>query len=167
MKKSKLKIVLATIIAIPILILAVWSFWPLPSYDANRVCSQLRSLQTPYQKVKTVGFLDGGSVGIEIIDRNGQHEQFALPCGWDNTNYHAYSRVFVGALWNHRAGAIEITNLEPTKLMLVEILRDYPNRNAMDDASLLFLRRKPVDYARVLIHKWRGDFNSGTNLYIR
>ena len=111
MKKSKLKIVLATIIAIPILILAVWSFWPLPSYDANRVCSQLRSLQTPYQKVKTVGFLDGGSVGIEIIDRNGQHEQFALPCGWDNTNYHAYSRVFVGALWNHRAGAIEITNL--------------------------------------------------------
>jgi hypothetical protein len=167
MKKTKLKIALAIFVVIPVLALAIWSFWPLPSYDINRVSPQLRSLQKPYQSVKTAYFLDGGSIGIEIVDRDGHREQFALPCGWDNTNYPAYSRVFVGALWNHRKGAIEITDPEPTKLMLVEILRDYPNRNARDDAGLMLLRRKPVDFARVLIHKWRGDFNTGKNVYVR
>ena len=167
MKKFKLKNTLVILIAVPILILAGWSLWPLPSYDASQVCPQLISLQKPYQKVKTALFLDGGSIGIEIIDRDGQREQFALPCPSDNTNYPGYSRVFVGALWNHRKGAIEISNPEPTKLMLVKILQDYPNRSAHDDASLFFLRRKPIDYIRFVIHKWKGDFNYSKDVYIQ
>jgi hypothetical protein len=167
MKKFELKIILAILIAVPILIVAIWSFWPSPSYDVSQVCPQLSSLQKPYRNVKTALFLDGGSIGMEIIDRNGQREQFALPCSNDNTNYPGYSRVFVGALWNHRKGAIEITNPEPTKLMLVKILQDYPNRNAHDDASLFFLRRKPIDYARFWIHAWKGDFNDSRDVYIQ
>ena len=156
--------VLAIIIAIPILILVIWSFWPLPNYDVNQVCPQLLSLQKPYQSVKTSLYLDGGSIGIEIIDRDGHHEQFALPCHDDDTNYTDYSRVFVGALWRHKNEAVEITNPEPTKFMLVEILKDYPNRNVYDDAGLFFLRRKPIDYARFWIHVWSGDFNKRTNV---
>jgi len=67
-------------------------------------------------------FLDGGSIGVEIVDKIGRRQQFSLPCGWDNTNYPAYSRAFVGALWCHRPEAVEITNASSTKWKLVEIV---------------------------------------------
>lgn len=104
---------------------------------------------------------------MKIMDKDGRQEQFALPCGWDNTNYPAYSRVFVGALWNHRPDAIEITNAAATKWKLVKILDASPRRNAQDDAALALLTKRPFDITRLFIHKWRGDYNSGTNAGIQ
>jgi hypothetical protein len=47
---------------------------------------------------------------------------------------------------------------EHTKRMLVCILQDYPTRTAWDDFALYALGRRPVDFTRCLIHKWRGGY---------
>lgn len=100
--------------------------------------------------------MDGGSVGIVIVDREGRTEQFALPAHLGDPN--PYSKVFIGAMHDRKPGAVEIVNPEHTKRMLVCILQDCSNRTVGDDLSLMVLRRRPVDYARCLMHKIRGDF---------
>lgn len=137
-------------------VLAFWFFRSAPSYDIKRVDSRLRALQKPYQIVKTGYYMDGGSIGIEIVDRDGRTEQFAIPSHLGDTN--RYTKVFVGAMHDRKPGAVEIVEPEHTKRMLVCILQDYPNRTAWDDYSLMALRRRPVDFARCLIHKWRGHY---------
>ena len=137
-------------------VVAFWFFQPAPRYDIGLVHSRLRALQQPYQSVKTGYYMDGGSIGIEIIDRDGHREQFAIPSHLGDTN--RYMKVFVGAMDDRKPEAIEVVESEHTKRMLVCILQDYPNRTAWDDFSLMALRRRPVDFARCLIHKWRGHY---------
>jgi len=135
---------------------AFWFFQPAPRYDIGFVHPRLRALQQPYQSVKTRHYMDGGSIGVEIIDRDGHREQFAIPSHLGEKN--RYTKVFVGAMYDRKREAIEIAEPEHTKRMLVCILQDYPNRTAWDDFSLMALRRRPVDFARCLIHKWRGHY---------
>jgi len=125
--------------------------WPGPRYDTKLVDDRLRSLETPYRTVKAVQYLDGGSVGMEIVDRTGKKEQFAIPAHLGETN--RYVRVFVGALHDRKAGAVEIAQPEHTKRMLFCILRDAPYRTPYEDACLMELRRYPADILRVLYHK--------------
>ena len=131
-----------------------------PDYDISRVDARLRALQQPYRSVTTVYYLDGGSIGIAIVDRDGRREAFALPCD-DLSDTNSYNKVFVGAAHANWAGATRIAEPEHTKRMLVCVLRDYPNRTPWDDYCLMQLRRRPVDFARDLIHRWRGDYGPG------
>lgn len=135
---------------------AFWFFRPAPSYDITRVDFRLRALQQPYRSITTEYYMDGGSVGIEIVDRDGRTEQFAIPAHLGDTN--RYTKVFVGAMRDRQPGAVEIIEPEHTKRMLVCILQDYPNRTPWDDYCLMVLRRRPVDFARCLVHKWRGHY---------
>lgn len=128
-----------------------------PHYDIGVVHPRLRALQQPYQSVKTAYYWDGGSIGIEITDRDGHREQFAIPSHLGDSN--RYTKVFVGAMHDGKPDALEIAQPEHTKRMLICVLKDYPNRTARDDLSLMALRRHPVDFARCLLHRWRGDFN--------
>ncbi len=100
--------------------------------------------------------MDGGSIGIEIVDRDGRREQFAIPARLGDTNPH--TKVFVGAMHDRKAGAIEVTDSEHTKRMLIQILAATPGRTPQDDFCLMQLRRRPSDFARCLIHKWRGHY---------
>ncbi len=135
-----------------------WFFRPLPSYDIQRVHPRLRALQQPYQDIKTHLYLDGGSVGIEIVDRNGQQEKFALPVKvtvnpvnerWTTT----YKQVYIGAILKADPGAIEIADPENTKWMIASILQAYPKRTYYDDVALAWLGRRPVDIMRCFIEK--------------
>jgi hypothetical protein len=134
-----------------------WFFRPSAAYDLDRVNVRLRSLQTPYQVVRTAYYLDGGSIGIEIVDRDGRREQFCLPSHLGDTN--RYSRVFVGAMHDRKAGAVEVTEPEHTKRMLIQVLASMPKRTADDDICLMALRRRPSDFAVCLIHKWTGKYD--------
>ena len=151
-KKSAIIAVLLVIVA------AYWFISATLEYDIDRVDTRLRALQQPYQSVIAGYYLDGGSIGIGIVDRDGHREAFALPCD-DLGATNSYDRVFVGAAHANWAGATEIAEAEHTKRMLVCILRDYPNRTSWDDYCLMKLRGHPVDFARDLIHKWKGDYN--------
>lgn len=134
-----------------------WFLRPAPRYDIQRVDSRLRALQQPYRSVKTGYYMDGGSIGIEIVDRDDRTEQFAIPSHLGDAN--RYTQVFVGAMHDRTPGAVEIAEPEHTRRMLICILQDYPNRTAWDDFALMALRRRPVDSARCLVHKWRGAYN--------
>lgn len=129
-----------------------------PAYDPSRVDPRLLALQPPYRSVRTVIWMDGGSVGIEIIDRDGKCEKFAIPARLGETNRH--SKVYVGALYDRRPGAVEIVDPDHTKRMLICILRDYPHRNAHDDFCLMLLRRYPKDVLRVFFHKLAGHYET-------
>jgi hypothetical protein len=100
--------------------------------------------------------LDGGSIGLGIVDRDGRWEGFFLPC--DEPGPNSYSKVLVGAAYPGGQGAREIVDPEPTKRMLICILRDYPKRTPWDDYCLMQLRRHPVDFVRHLLHEWKGEY---------
>ena len=137
---------------------AFWFFQPVQTFDIQRVDSRLLSLQQPYRTVKTAYYADGGSIGIEIIDRDGRLQQFAIPSHFGDSN--RYTRVFVGSMCDRTPGAIEIINPEHTKRMLISVLQANARRSAWDDLALMALRRHPVDFARCLVHRWRGDYKS-------
>jgi hypothetical protein len=63
-------------VAVLSLVLALRRF---SSYSISRVDPRIRGLQQPFQTVNTGFYLDGGSVGIEIIDRDGKKIQLATP----------------------------------------------------------------------------------------
>lgn len=68
--------------------------WPTDGYDINGVDPILNGLASPYQTVSAAIFLDGGSIGITIVDRKGQKVELALPVSTnDNTKY---PRLFIG-----------------------------------------------------------------------
>jgi hypothetical protein len=165
MKLSIRKRIIIVIVLTLIGCIAYWFFRPLPGYDVQLVHPRLRALQQPYQNIKTAYYLDGGSIGIEITDRDGRQEQFAIPAHLGDTN--RYSRVYVGAMYDNEPDAVEIAEPEDTKWMLVHILNDYPNRTPSDDYCLMALTRRPVDVARGLIHKWRGDYDWKDNGHIK
>jgi len=132
-----------------------WFFRPSPGYDINRVEPRLRAIQEPYQNIKTAYYLDGGSVGIEITDRDGRKEQFAIPAHLDDTN--RYTKVFVGAMSDRKPGAIEVAHSEQTKRMLIQVLTSKPNRTPYDDVCLMFLRQRPADYVHCFLLKVTGQ----------
>jgi hypothetical protein len=153
MKRKYIIIGVVTLIAV---CLAYWFFRPLPSWDITRVEPRLRALREPYRSVVTYFWLDGGSIGISITDRDGTREQFAIPSD-QHTN--PYAKVYVGTvhvIWSGPGDAVEVADPENTKWMLVSILHDYPGRKYGDDYVLALLTRRPVDIARFLIEKWMG-----------
>ena len=136
--------------------IAYWFFRPSPSCDISRVEPRLRALQEPYQHVKTAYYLDGGSIGIEITDRDGKTEQFAIPAHLGDTN--RYTIVYVGAMFDRKPGAVQVSDSEQTKRMLVQILASMPHRTEWDDLALMFLRRRPADFVHCLFLKITGGF---------
>jgi len=152
-----LKRIVIVVLVSALLAVIFWAFRPSPAYAIERVHPRLRALRTPYQSVRASLYSDGGSVGIEIVDRDGHREQFTIPAPLGDTN--RYTRVFVGAMHYRKPDAVEIAEPEHTKRMLIRILQDRPTRTAWDDACLMSLRHRPLDVVRVLVHKWKGDYN--------
>jgi hypothetical protein len=142
-----------------LIVLACIAFWfvrPSPSFVLSRVEPRLSSLQEPYQHVKTDFYLEGGSIGIEITDRDGKTEQFAIPAHLGETN--RYTQVYVGAMHDSKPGAVLVSDSEQTKRMLIHVLEAMPQRAPSDEGCLMCLRRSPSDYVRFLILKLTRAF---------
>src|SRR5689334_20903482 len=107
----------AAILALP-LIIVFW--WPSAGYDPNRVHSSLRELKTPYQSVDTSFFLDGGSIGISIADRDSNRLELALPVSAGAPN--CYPRLFIGAVHTNKAVTTEVQFSEDTRRMLISLI---------------------------------------------
>jgi hypothetical protein len=76
---------------------AVWMLvWRSPRYDLDCVHPAIEALQVPYQSLTVCHYLDGGSLGIAIIDRDGKQLKLALPCAEDPGT--RFNRLFLGAL---------------------------------------------------------------------
>src|SRR5882672_6767169 len=79
--------------------------WPTAGYEISRVHPGLRELAAPYQSVWTGEYMDGGSIGITIVDRDGRKLQLALPLSSESRR--SYSQLFVGATHSSKTGAVE------------------------------------------------------------
>ena len=103
------------------------AFQPDPRYDREKVHPRLLSLQQPYKTVRTYYFMDGGSIGIEIVDREGRKEQFAVLALMGEPN--PYTRVLVGGLHHRAPGAVELHDASGNQvrmaLFLVRVFEEF------------------------------------------
>jgi hypothetical protein len=103
-------------------------------------------LVPPFTTCRTDYYLDGGSIGIRLVDSKGQAEEFALPVS--GTYWHTYPKLFVGAMYAGQPGAVEIPFSKDTRRMLVSWIEAYHGPGDNSGLALLDLRGSPLDCAR-------------------
>jgi len=130
-----------------VILLAVALLWPTAGYDISQVHPSLRELAAPYQSVSTGYYLDGGSIGITIVDRDALRLELAVPVSSDGGR--RYPRLFIGATHASATGAVEVAYNEDTRRMLIAIVEDYRASGSDTDIALVALRGAPRDYARI------------------
>jgi hypothetical protein len=130
-----------------VIMVAVLLLWPTAGYDISKVHSSLRQLATPYQSVSTGYYLDGGSIGITIVDREARKLELALPVSSEGGRRHP--RLFIGATYASATSAVEVAYTADTRRMLITIVEEYRAPGSDTDITLVALRGAPRDYARL------------------
>ena len=115
--RKRIVIVLASLMMVLIAILFLAS----PSYDVSSVHPSIRNLQQPYRLVTAHYYLDGGSIGLEITDRNGKKLQLVIPIYDGPGDKNTYHRLFVGATDSRDKGAVEVPFTDYTRRMIVPL----------------------------------------------
>jgi len=152
MKKKRLILIVSGVVLLALIVLWIWPFSP---YDLSKVHPSIQSLKQPYQKVFASYYLDGGSVGLKITDKDGQVLQLALPV----SDGPAYQRLYFGATHASDTNAVEVVFTEDTKRCLIDIIERHAE--GMDrDVALIALRGAPRDYIGGLS---RAVFRKNTN----
>ncbi len=136
-----------------VLCVAAWFFWPRGGYTVTRVHPSVRELQLPYQSVWTDFYLDGGSIAIKIVDRNGRTVELVFPVFFDSPRPPPYDRLFVGSVSPSSTNKLEVIHPEDTKRMLIDIVDRYAPAGQSRDATLIELRGAPKDYIRAYFRK--------------
>ncbi len=93
--------------------------------------------------------MDGGSIGVHLVDSKGQAQSFALQV--DAGAERSYSRLFAGATHSTKPGAVEIPFSIDTRRMLILWIDEHRNSADSSDLALLYLRGNVRDYAHVVI----------------
>jgi hypothetical protein len=143
------KTLIVSIVCFAILAVAAL-LWPTASYDLNRVHPSLRQLATPYQSVGTGYYLDGGSIAVVIVDRDGRRLLLALPVSYESGR--KYPQLFMGATHTSKTGAVEVAFSEDTRRMLISVMEDHRLSPGDNDLALVSLRGAPRDHARLWSH---------------
>ncbi|HTH48694.1 MAG TPA: hypothetical protein VMB21_14370 [Candidatus Limnocylindria bacterium] len=124
--------------------------WPSASYDLARVHPSLRDLPRPYRSIKASSFLDGGSMGVEVIGGDGTIREFAFPVHERAGRRPDYPQLF----FSERAGVrlpmdgpmAEITNSPDTRAMLIRLIESDATPDGDRALVLIGLRGGPKDY---------------------
>jgi len=134
-------------VLIILIFVAALLLWPTAGYDLSRVHPSLRELSTPYQSVSTGYFLDGGSIGITIVDRDAHKLELALPVS--SQRGRSYEQLFIGATHRSKTGAVEVAFSDDTRLMLISVIEHHQTSGDNSDVALVGLRGALRDYARI------------------
>jgi hypothetical protein len=129
------------------ILVAALLLWPTAGYDISRVHPSLRELATPYQSVSTGYYLDGGSIGITIVDRDAHKLDLALPVS--SKGGRSYPQLFIGATHSSKTGAVEVAFSDDTRRMLISVIEHHQTAGDSSDIALVGLRGAPRDYARI------------------
>jgi len=142
-KKRKILIIVGLMTGV---LLVAWQ-WPISSYDFTNVHPIIQNLKQPYQNVYVSYYLDGGSIGIRIIDQDGQQLKLALPI----SEGPEYRKLYQGATHHTETNAVEIVFSEDTRKYLIDTIEHYAE--SIDrDISLIALRGAFRDYAKAYGH---------------
>ena len=139
-----------------ILIIGIsWIFRPYESPDKSQVIPELAELQEPLQ-VETLMWADGGSLGIQIEDRDGKSVKLCLPNEFgeeENEN----EQLFVGSLHYSKTNAVEVENPHHSMLRLLEILRDVERKDMDRDRIIASTSGRWRDWAVFHYRRFRDD----------
>ena len=148
------------VVVVIALVLGAVFFWPFSSYDKSRVHPSITGLQEPYQSVVAHYYLDGGSIGLEILDRNGQRLQLAIPIDCSSGDACGYPRLFIGSTYTN-TNTVEIVFTRDTRRCLSDIIDRYSARSGTRDVALVKLRGSPRDrislYSRAFWRRFNGQ----------
>ncbi len=97
------------------ILICIWQLQPV-SYDVKKIDKRLSGLKEPFKSVVVEHYFDGGSIGIEIIDKLGEKCDIFIDASMDSS-YPKYSRISVSGK--------NIKNVEETKKMLEYFLKKY------------------------------------------
>jgi hypothetical protein len=152
---KKLVIAIAVVVSLVLLFLLC----PFAPYAPSRVHPTVWSLPRPYQSVTADYYLDGGSVGMVIVARDGQRLELAIPICDGPGDTRTYHRLYLGARYAKHTNAVEVAFTDDTKRYLADVIGRYaagPDR----DCALIALRGSPRDsadvYSRALLHRVTG-----------
>lgn len=141
-----------------LLICSLWIYRPYESYDSEQVIPEIRNLAFPLKSVKSSYFLDGGSLGIGIIDAKDSEILLCLPATMGAPG-DRYQRLFIGAGHYTSDGATEVTNPHHSKLRLLEILRSAPSINLYRDGVIATMSGRLRDRFKLLYrHQRHGRY---------
>ena len=123
-----------------------------PRWSLNDVHPAVSSLKRPYRQVITEYYLDGGSIGILIVDATGATNTFAFPV--TPTGQQVYKIFCPGTMWLTRTNILPLIKLdEPTRWYFGRLM-DESSRDINRSAALVAFRGAPMDYARVVLPRW-------------
>ena len=146
--------VMGALFAMLLLAASCWFVRPHRRPEQALVEPRLTSLREPFQSCAVNYYMDGGSIGIDIVDAAGRKEQFAIACHLGSSE--RYERVFVGALHDALPG---VANSTATKQALILVLAEHRNGDPYIDVALAELANRPLDWARCWVHRYQGHYN--------
>jgi len=134
-----------------LLVSLIWIFRPYSSSDKGAISKHLTELEEPFRSVETTHYLDGGSVGVRIVDERGREANFCLRADIGGGTQ-KYERLYYGALHYSEEPSFEISQSSDTILRLLEIMRDADGIERERDVSVASVSGRWRDFSRVL---WR------------
>lgn len=157
-KKRIIKYILWSIL-FAIIVSILWIIRPCTSFDKSIIDKRLTSLEEPFKSARTSYYKDGGSVGIEIVDKNDTVLKIALPVV--SLSDPSYEKVYFGVyhIDHLKEGGDEVDNPVETILMLQDILHRYSKSNPQLITGLCALRGRVIDYMRLLYHSKMGHYS--------
>lgn len=132
------KLVIVSLIVISVVAVFVIIF-KRPSYDLEKVHVDLRNLKEPFLSVDCMYFLDGGSIGMAVVDCDGKELKLAIPVddNWERGD--DYKRLFIGAAHKSDKRAAEVEFSEDTRIFISETARKYATSGEARDHFLIAL----------------------------
>ena len=119
-------------------------------YDPAQVAPSLQALVEPFQKVSVDYYMDGGSIGVAIKDRDGKSGEFLLTAP---PAPHHYQNVLSGVHYPKQPGGTAIDRPDQTRRRLLAIIVDYGDGGPDADMAILALRGHPWDRLKTWIHR--------------
>lgn len=122
-----------------------------------KVHPELRALQFPLKRVDIASYLDGGSVGMRLVDATGKTLEFNLPC----TPYPGFLQALrIGSMEPYIERSTVVPSPKETERYLQRLADDHAPLNVDKVAALIDWRAAPRDCLRfvgwVLLNRFDG-----------
>ena len=144
MTRKRLYILLAVVVVASV----ACFFRPYPTPDEKKVHPTLFSLKKPYSGVTMGYFMDGGSIGVTVLDHGGQTFNACLPNPLGEEQAYR-GRLFLGARHYRSPGAEEDLKYPDTRWELIKILSEHGDNTWVSDTAIAMLSGRWKDWLRI------------------
>ena len=135
--------------------LVAWAVlvWPFGAVDLKDVPAGL-PLQPPYARVDVGYYLDGGSVGLQVVEQSGQTNLLALPVGVSGGK-RVYTNLVIGTIWVGRTNTPGMPLTDELRDYLAALIEHHGTPKGDAALALSDFRGAPKDYLRMFNHVFR------------